>query len=403
MSSHDVAVVGGGCIGCSIAKHLRERTDFDVCVLEKEHHLALHQSGRNSGVLHPGFNYSPGSLKARFSTEGTERLKAYAREHDVALEEFGVLVVARTEADVERLYGLREQATENGVTTELLTDREQIRAHEPHAVGRAALYCPEAASIDSQGYVYALAADAQRRGVEFYRGYEVTAIDPTASGAVLQTDKGAITARYVVNAAGLYADTLAHGMGVGDDYRIVPFRGEYYELVPEKRSLVRSMIYPTPVPELPFLGVHFTRRTDGKVIVGPNAVLAFGREAYRNTEFDLRELASTLGYAGFWRLFSSRRMLKAARAEFEKSYRKERFVRGARSLVPAVEADDFRRSYAGNRAQVVRRDGTLVTDPLVVHGERSTHVLNAVSPGLTSSLPFGEYVADEVRSRMGAE
>lgn len=403
MSTHDVAVIGGGCVGCSIAKHLRERADVDVCVLEKEHHLALHQSGRNSGVLHPGFNYEPGSLKARFSTGGTDRLKAYAREHDVALGECGVFVVTRSEDDVDRLYDLHEQATANGVTTEVLTDRERIEAHEPTAVGEVALYCPEAASIDSQGYVYALAADAQRRGVEFYRGYEVTDVEPTASGAALRTDKGTITTRYVVNAAGLYADTLAHRMDVGRDYRIVPFRGEYYELVPGKRSLVRSMIYPTPVPELPFLDVHFTKRMDGKVIVGPNAVLAFGREAYRNTEFDLRELASTVGYPGFWRLFGSCQMLKAACAELEKSYRKERFVRAARSLVPAAESDDFRRSYAGNRAQVVCRDGTLVTDPFVLHGTRSTHVLNAVSPGLTSSLPFEEYVADEVLSRIRYE
>ncbi len=401
MTTHDIAVIGGGCIGCSIAKHLREQSELDVCVLEKEHHLALHQSGRNSGVLHPGFNYEPGTLKARFSTEGTDRLKAYAREHDIALDECGVLVVARSEQDQERLAELQDQATANGVQTELLTDRDRIAAHEPHAVGDAALYCPEAASIDSQGYVYALAADAARRGVEFYRGYEVTDVQPTAGGMALETDTGTITASYVVNAAGLYADRIAHELDVGREYRIVPFRGEYYELVPEKRSLVRSMIYPTPDPELPFLGVHFTRRTDGKVIVGPNAVLAFGREAYRNTEFDLRELASTLGYPGFWRLLANPTMLRVASDELAKSYRKRRFVEAARSLVPAAESDDFRRTYAGNRAQVVSRDGTLVTDPLVCHGPRSTHVLNAVSPGLTSSLPFGEHVAEAVHSRLG--
>jgi L-2-hydroxyglutarate oxidase len=400
MSDHDVAVVGGGCVGLSVAKHLLERdSTLDVCVIEKEYHLAEHQSGRNSGVLHPGFNYPPGSLKARFATEGTSRMKSYCRENGIPIEEFGVVVAATDDDEVARLHDLDEQAEANGVEASII-DGDELREHEPHAAGTAALYCPEAASVDSQQYVYTLAREVSGLGATFYLGHEVESLDEVAGGHRIETSNGRLTADYVVNAAGLYADRLAQQVDVGHDMQVVPFRGEYYELVPERRDLCRTMIYPTPDPELPFLGVHYTRRTDGKVIVGPNAVLAFGREAYRNTDFDLGELRETLGYEGFWRLVASRKMLGVAVDELQKSYRKERFVEASRKLVPGVSESDFARSYAGIRAQLVSDDGELVKDPVFEHGARSTHVLNAVSPGLTSSLPFGEHVAEEVAERL---
>lgn len=368
-------------------------------MLEKEHHLAMHQSGRNSGVLHPGFNYPPDSMKARFSTEGTRRMKEYCRENGVPLDECGVLVVAQDDKEVERLRELEGQAEANGVDAWVIGE-DEVEEKEPHASGVAALYCPEAASVDGQKYVYSLAADSEREGVDFYMGHRVTGVEVGEGGHEIATSKGGVEAGYVVNAAGLYADHVAGWMGVGGDVQVVPFRGEYYELTPESRSLVNSMVYPTPDPELPFLGVHFTRRTDGKVIVGPNAVLAFGREAYSNTEFDLRELAGTLSYRGFWRLLARDDMLGVAWNELQKSYRKRVFVGAARGLVPDVDPSDLVRSYSGVRAQLVSRDGDLVRDPVVRHGERSSHVLNAVSPGLTSSLPFGEYVAGEVLDRV---
>lgn len=396
MPNYDVAIVGGGCVGCSVAYHVATRTSLEVCVIEKEHHLAQHQSGRNSGVLHPGFNYPPGSLKAQFATEGTRRMKEYCEHNDIPMDEVGVLVIALDDEEERRLVELQDQATANGVETEILEDPSAIQEHEPHAAGQSALYCPAAASVDSQKYVYSLAGDAESEGVDFFTGYEVERIRTTGDGHEIETSNGTLKSSYVVNAAGLYADKLAQGMGVGDEFQIVPFRGEYYELVPEKRPLVNSMIYPTPDPELPFLGVHFTRRTDGKVIIGPNAVLAFGREAYSNTQFDLPELVETLGYPGFWKLFASRKMIGVGIDELTKSYRKATFVEAARRLLPDVDATDVRKSYAGIRAQIVRTDGTLVKEPLVRHGARSTHVLNAVSPGLTSSLPFGEYLADDI-------
>ena len=395
MIEYDVAIVGGGCVGCSIAKHLAERSDLDVCILEKEYHLAEHQSGRNSGVLHPGFNYPPGSLKARFATAGTARLKEYARENDVPLREFGVVVVAKDDTEAARLDTLQAQADENGVETEIIGP-EELAAREPHAEGRAALYCPEAASIDSQKYVYALATEVENLGVDFYMGHRVEQVRRGESGSVVETSNGSVAAGYLVNAAGLYADRIAHQLGVGTEYQIVPFRGEYYELVPERRHLCGTMIYPTPDPELPFLGVHYTRRTDDKVIVGPNAVLAFGREAYRNTQFDLDEFAETLRYGGFRKLVASPKMVRVAWDELNKSYRKGKFVEASRRLVPEVREADFRRSFAGNRAQLVDSHGELVKDPLIERGPDSLHVLNIVSPGLTSSLPFGDYIAEQV-------
>lgn len=393
MTRYDVAIVGGGCVGISTAKHLAERSDLDICILEKEYHLAEHQSGRNSGVLHPGFNYPPGSLKARFSTEGTARMKTYAKENGIPLREFGVVVVATDDAEEARLPDLVAQADENGVETEII-DREELKKREPHAEGQAAMFSPEAASIDAQKYVYTLAKDAENLGVDFYLGYEVERVTPTESGHEIETSSGDIQANYLVNAAGLYADRLAHQLGVGENYQVIPFRGDYYELVPEKRHYCQTMIYPTPDPDLPFLGVHYTRRTDDKVIVGPNAVLAFGREAYENTDVNIGELAETLGFGGFWRMLADPTMLGAAWNELNKSYRKDRFVSASQKLVPEVQSADFRKSYAGIRAQLVGADGEIVKDPAFEHGPDSLHVLNAVSPGLTSSLPFGDHLAE---------
>jgi L-2-hydroxyglutarate oxidase len=399
MTSHDVAIIGGGCVGLSVAKHLAARTDLDVAVLEKEHHLAAHQSGRNSGVLHPGFNYPPDSKKARFATEGTRRMKTYCDEHDIPCDELGVLVVATNDKEERRLHDLAEQAEANGVEWEILESQAEIREHEPHAVGQAALYAPEAASVDSQQYVYTLAREVQKAGVSLYLGHAVSRIRYTDAGYRLTTSNSTIDADYLVNAAGLHADTLAKQVGVGEEYQVVPFRGEYYELTPEKADLCQTMIYPTPDPDLPFLGVHYTRRADGKVIVGPNAVLAFGREAYKNTQFDLDELKETLTYEGFLKLIASPMMLKVAWEELNKSYRKEKFTEASQKLVPEVREADLHKSYAGIRAQLVTNDGELVKDPLFIETEDAVHILNAVSPGLTSSLPFGEEIAKKLEAK----
>lgn len=395
MPDYDIAIIGGGVVGISIAKHLSEESNLDICILEKEYHLAEHQSGRNSGVIHPGFNYPPGSLKAKFATEGTTQLKSYAKDNGIPLREFGVVVVAKNETELHRLETLESQAAENGVSTEII-DRAELREIEPYADGQAALYCPEAASIDSQKYVYTLAKETENNGVDFYYGYEVTNVTRKKGGYEIKSTNGNLDCGYLVNAAGAYADKIAHQLGVGLDRQVVPFRGEYYELIPQKREYCQTMIYPTPNPELPFLGVHYTRRTDDKVIVGPNAVLAFGKEAYKNTDFNLRELIDTLTYKGFLRLVANPTMIEVAIEELHKSYRKEKFVEASQRLVPAVQKSDFRRSYSGIRAQLVSDSGELIKDPIFETNDRSLHVLNAVSPGLTSSLPFGDHLAETI-------
>lgn len=400
MMSHDVVIVGGGCVGLSVAKHLAERTDIDVAVLEKEHHLAEHQSGRNSGVLHPGFNYPPDSKKARFAKEGTRRMKEYCDEHGIPCEELGVLVVAQTDREEAHLEELASRSEANGVEYELLRSQAEIREHEPHAVGQAALYAPKAASVDSQQYVYALAREVQNAGVTLYMDHAVTKIRRARPEYEIMTSSGDIEAGYLVNAAGLHADTLAHQLGVGEEYQVVPFRGEYYELTPEKTHLCQTMIYPTPDPDLPFLGVHYTRRTDGKVIVGPNAVLAFGREAYKNTQINPRDFLETLTYKGFRKLLASRTMLSVAWSELNKSYQKEKFTEASQRLVPEVRSDDLTKSYAGIRAQLVSDEGMLVKAPLFIETENAVHILNAVSPGLTSSLPFGQQIAETHKSKV---
>lgn len=396
MTDYDVAIIGGGCVGLATAKALLEETDLSVAVLEKESTVGAHQSGRNSGVLHPGFNYRPGSLKAEYAVAGTARLKQFAADHSVPLDELGVLVVATSARDVQNLEVLFERASANEVTVERLHNHDEIAEKEPHAVGQIGLWCPEAASIDPQAYVAELGSVVGDLGGDIHLDTTVSQLRTADNSISMQTDNGEIVAAHLVNAAGFYADRFAHQLGVGLDHRIVPFRGEYYTLEPSKRHLTRSMIYPTPDPDIPFLGVHFTRRTDGSVIVGPNAVIAPGREAYRNTDPNLRELAELITDPAVWRILADGTRRRIALHHLHTSIRKTAFVNAAQQLVPSVKASDLRKGHAGIRAQLVSDDGTLIMDPRIESGARSTHVLNAVSPGLTTSLPFGEHVASRV-------
>lgn len=336
-------------VGLSTAYHLADGTALDVAVLEKEATLAAHQSGRNSRVLHPGFNHEPGSTRAAFATAGTRRAKAFCAEHDVAVAEHGVVVVATDRAEERRLDDLAAQAAANGVPAEVV-GRDRLAELEPHAAGRAALHCPVAASVDSHGFVHVLARAGDRAGVSRRMGVEVTDVHDRGAGHRLETTAGPVVVDHLVNAAGLGADRLAHAMGVWTGYRVVPFRGEYRELVPARRELCRSMSYPTPDPDLPFLGVHLTRRTDDRVIVGPNAVLAGGREAYGRCDVDLGDLRDILSFSGFWRLMASPRMLRLAATVLHRTYRHEAFVAAARELVPGLRGADAVDSYAGVRA-----------------------------------------------------
>jgi len=388
----DVAVVGAGAVGVSTALHLAQR-GLRVVVLEKEAGPARHQSGRSSGVAHAGYNLKPGSAKARFCAEGGRQLRDWCAAHGVPYRPLGAFVVARHDAEVATLRELERRATANGVPTRLV-DRDGLRDAEPHAEGVAALHAPTVASFDAHAYVQSLVAAAQSAGATFHFRTHVHALDEDGDGVSARTDAGPVRARVAVNAAGLQSDRLAATLA--PDLRIVAFRGTYAELVPTRRDLVRSHLYAAPDLAFPFLGVHLSRRADGAVWAGPGAMLALGRESYRLgvRPRDARDVAATLGWPGFWRLVVRPEVRRLVGAELRKSLDLGAVAREARQLVPELRKADLVRAPAGNRAQLVSRSGELVDDIMVREGPRSIHVLNAVSPGLTCSLPFGAHLAD---------
>ncbi|PSG96869.1 L-2-hydroxyglutarate oxidase [Thermoplasmatales archaeon SW_10_69_26] len=385
----DVAVVGAGAIGSSVARWLA-KDGHEVVVLDKETGPALHQSGRNSGVVHAGYQYEPGSTKARFAREGARRLIAYCRERDIPLRQNGLLVVAQNETEIGYLEEAHRRSQTNGIEARML-EPEEIQQVEPAARGRAGLRVPAYASFDARAYVHSLTGEAMTAGAEFLYDTTVEAIEDTGRGVRVHTSKGTLEAGGAVNAAGLQADRL--GQDVCPDMRIVPFRGYYAEVVADKRDMVEGHVYPAPDPELPFLGVHLSKRADGRLIVGPGAMLAFGREAYSFWGADGRDLLDTLSWPGFYRLLGDAKIRSLIGDEVHKSLSLKAMAAEARRLVPEIEAVDLVDSYAGNRAQMVSREGELVMDLVVREQGNTVHVLNAVSPGLTCSLPFGEHVA----------
>jgi len=393
-----VVVIGAGAIGASAARHLAQR-GVRVALLEKEAGPARHQSGRNSGVIHAGYNLKPGSLKAKYCVEGSRALRAFCRERDIPMVEGGILIVARTDAERTTLAELHRRAQGNGVQSQIVGERE-IREIEPHAVGIAALHAPEGASFDSSRYVEVLLDDARAAGTEVRFGEAVRALTETGSVVRVTTSEGVWEARVVLNCAGLHADRLAGPLAA--DLRIIPFRGYYAELIPGRLGLIRSHVYAAPDLTFPFLGVHLSRRADGRVIVGPGAMLAFGREAYHFAQVQPRDLAGTLAWPGFWRMILQPRFRALVRSEVMKSLFLKRIWAEARLLIPELTAGDLVRSFAGNRAQVVNGAGELVDDIVVRESARTVHVLNAVSPGLTCSLPFGESLATQCANRLKA-
>jgi L-2-hydroxyglutarate oxidase len=394
--SPDVIVVGAGAIGASVACHL-SLEGVQVTVLEKEPRPALHQSGRNSGVVHAGYNLKPGTRKASFCVEGSRRLRAWCLERRVPLQQGGILVVAVREDEIATLGELKRRSDANGVEARIV-DGEELRQIEPHAAGVAALHATEGASFDSEAFVRSLLDEADSRGTMVRYDVRVAAVVDGGGGARVRTDDGLLEAAVAVNCAGLQADRVAGG--VASDVRMIPFRGFYAELVPEREYLVRSHVYRAPDLTYPFLGVHASRRTDGRVLLGPGAMLAPGRESYGLLGVNGADLVGTVAWPGFRALFRDPRFRRLAVREVRKNFRLVDIWREAVQLLPALQPADLARSFAGNRAQLVRRDGSLVDDFLVRETEYCVHVLNAVSPGLTGSLPFGEWVAGLAMTRL---
>jgi L-2-hydroxyglutarate oxidase len=388
----DVAIVGGGIVGLAAAHALRRRApDARIAVLEKEPAPGRHQSGHNSGVIHSGIYYRPGSLRARLCVEGARRMVDFCRERGIAHEVCGKLIVATSEAEVPRLEELRRRAAQNGVAGVERLDPAAMAEIEPNVRGLAALRVGATGIADYPGVVAALAAELEAGGATLACRAEVVAARREGGVWRLRTAAGDVEAAFLVTCAGLQADLVAARCGADPDVRIVPFRGEYYVLRQERADLVRGLVYPVPDPALPFLGVHFTRTVSGLREAGPNAVLAFAREGYARTAFHAAELAATLAYPGFRALL--RRHWRTALGEYHRSWSKGAFVAALRRLVPALRAEDLAPGGAGVRAQAVDRAGRLLDDFHLLRAEGALHVLNAPSPAATASLAIGEHVA----------
>ncbi len=395
----DIAVVGAGIVGLATARALRKLRPQDrIVVLDKERTVAAHQTGHNSGVIHAGIYYKPGSLKARLCVRGVQQLKAFCTEHGVAIDECGKVIVAVNASEVPRLEMLYQRGKENGVPGLRIIGTEELREIEPHARGLRALQSPGTAIVDFAEVARAMANELQAAGVELRLGARLIAAKQEQEEIVLETTVGTGRASLVVTCAGLYADSVARLFGDRPAVQIVPFRGEYYRLRPGQ-SLVRTLIYPVPDPRFPFLGVHFTKRITGEYEAGPNAVLAFAREGYRWTQVDLGELAEALRFSGFRRLLM--RHWRTAAGEVYRSWSKRAFCQALQKLVPEIQPHDLESGGSGVRAQAVASDGTLVDDFLILARPRVVHVLNAPSPAATASLAIGEYIADQVAREQG--
>jgi (S)-2-hydroxyglutarate dehydrogenase len=390
----DLVVIGGGIVGLSAARALLERQPgARLVVLEKERGWARHQTGHNSGVVHSGIYYKPGSLKARYCREGAQALVEFCRERGIDYEICGKVIVAVEPGELPLLDNLHERGLKNGLEVEKIGP-EELKEIEPHASGLAAIKVPSTGIVDFAKVAEAFAALVEDKGGQLRTGTEVKSISEADRELVVRTNEGAFRARRLVNCAGLHSDRVARLCGVDPGTKIVPFRGEYYELRPEKRYLVRNLIYPVPNPDFPFLGVHFTRSIDGIVEAGPNAVLGLAREGYKKTDFDFRDFLEELTYPALWRL--ARKNWRTGIGEIHRSFSRKAFVRGLKKLVPEIEEEDIVPIAAGVRAQALKEDGALVDDFLIAEGKNSVHVLNAPSPAATSAIPIGEEIAKRV-------
>jgi (S)-2-hydroxyglutarate dehydrogenase len=395
MHRTDVAIIGAGLIGLATARELlRRRPGLSVTVLDKEARVAAHQSSHNSGVIHQGVYYAPGSLKARLCVEGSRRMDAFCVEHGIGVARVGKLIIARSDAELPALAELAKRGEANGVRDLRSISAGEIAELEPNAVGAAALHSPHTSVVDFASVAAALAADIVGAGAEIALGREVLRIRRGPGSTLLETSAGEIEARSVIGCAGLQSDRVA-AMTDPDEMRrlrIVPFRGDYFELRPERRELCRGLIYPVPDPRYPFLGVHFTRRHDGAVWAGPNAVLALAREGYGRASFNGRSVAELVTFPGFWRMAA--RHWRMGIGEMWRDLAKGAFVRSLQDYVPAVQSSDLVAGPSGVRAQAISRDGALVDDFVVSATPGAIHVRNAPSPAATSSLSIASLIAD---------
>jgi (S)-2-hydroxyglutarate dehydrogenase len=390
-----ILIVGGGIVGLATAYQLGKRQPGTrITILEKEDAVGSHQSSHNSGVLHCGLYYKPGTIKARLAVEGIRQMVAFCQEHSVPHEVCGKLVVATDESELPRLRDLQSRGEKNGLKGVEWLPREAMREIEPHAAGVAALRVPQEGIVDYPRVCQVLAQRIEQAGNTVTTGAKVRALRPVSSGWVAETTAGDFEGDFLVSCAGLHSDRVGALAGERREVRIIPFRGEYYKLIPERKFLVRNLIYPVPDPRFPFLGVHFTRLIHGGIEAGPNAVLAWAREGYRKTDVNLWDLADTFTYPGFWRFLA--RYPRMCWTEFRRSLSKRMFTLALQKLVPGIRESDLTTGGAGVRAQAIENAGELVHDFCFVERPRALHLINAPSPAATASLAIGDEIAARV-------
>ncbi|MGB8579926.1 MAG: L-2-hydroxyglutarate oxidase [Candidatus Sulfotelmatobacter sp.] len=401
-SRYNVTIVGGGIVGLAVALEIARRFPrVRLLLLEKEDHVGRHQSGHNSGVIHSGIYYKPGSLKAKLCVAGAAAMVEFCREHGIPHQICGKIIVATGEEEFPRLEELWRRGIANGLTGLKSIGPEELREIEPNATGLRAMVVPSTGITNYAAVCDKYAELITAQGGTILTSHAVRGLKRTANEIVVETNHGTFSSASLINCAGLFSDRISRMAGDDPQVMIVPFRGEYYDLIPERASLVRGLIYPVPDPRFPFLGVHFTRRVNGTVDAGPNAVLAFRREGYRRTDFNLRDLASSLSFPGFWRMGAKN--WRSGLDEFHRSFSKAAFVRALQRLVPAVQSTDLVPGGSGVRAQAVTREGALVDDFKFVPSDRMLHVLNVPSPAATASLMIGRTIVDTAATTLGLQ
>lgn len=397
---YDVVIVGGGIVGLSTALKIKEKSpELTVVVLEKEHAIASHQTGNNSGVIHSGIYYKPGSLKAINCIKGYNMLIDFCKEHDIPFELCGKIIVAIKEDELGQLEKLYDRGIENGLEGLRYITAEEIKQYEPNCTGIKGIVVPQTGIVNYKLVSRKIAERFEKLGGKIVLGQEVKSVDQGDGVIEITTGTNHYVANLMVNCAGLYCDKIAEMTGLKTNIKIIPFRGEYYSLKKEKAHLVNNLIYPVPDPNFPFLGVHFTRRISGEIEAGPNAVFAFRREGYKKTDFKWGEFWESLGWSGFRKVAA--KYWKTGMGEYYRSFSKSAFTKALQQLVPAVQIDDLEPAGSGVRAQACDKDGGLLDDFAIESTPNSIHVLNAPSPAATSSLSIGDTVSDLVLQRLG--
>lgn len=395
---YDFIIVGGGIVGLSVGMAIYEKyPNSKVLVLEKEKQWASHQTGHNSGVIHSGIYYKPGSYKARFARQGSQSMVAFCQKHGIDHDICGKVIVATKENELPLLDNLYERGLKNQLNIRKIS-ADELREIEPHVNGLAAIHVPMAGIVNYKQVSEKFAEMIEKNGGDLCLNTEVKHISEGNEGVEVETNNGTYRGRLLINCAGLHSDRIAKLTGYKTEMKIVPFRGEYYMLKPEKRFLVKNLIYPVPNPQFPFLGVHFTRMIDGRVEAGPNAVLSFKREGYKKTDFNLKDFVETMSYKGFWKLAS--KYMKEGLEEMARSWSKAKFVESLQELIPEIQEADLEPAPAGVRAQALKENGELVDDFHIVHGKKSIHVCNAPSPAATASIQIGKEVVEQLSNHV---